>query len=72
MLRYNHKIFPMSQDMTPSLRNAMRIDLFARDRQGPFGRFAPGNVGGDCEAGVVVDELEDHTFATTGQRFSES
>ena len=49
------------------LRNAVSGDPFGDGRDRARRRFTPGNMGGDCEAGVVVDELEDHTFATIGQ-----
>ena len=45
----------------------MGCDALLHDRDRTLGRFTPGHVGGDREAGVVVDELEDHAFATTGQ-----
>ena len=45
----------------------MRGDPFLHDGDGALGGFTPGDMGGDREPGVVVDELEDHAFATTGQ-----
>ena len=45
----------------------MCLNAFSDDGDGAFGRFTPSNMGRDREAGVVIDELEDHAFATTGQ-----
>ena len=50
-----------------SLRNAVSCDALLDHGDGAFGGFAPGDMGGNREAGVVVDELEDHAFAAPGQ-----
>lgn len=49
------------------LRNTMRFDAFPHHSQGSFSGFTPGNVGGDREAGVVVDELEDDAFLSAAE-----
>lgn len=43
----------------------MRGDAFLH--HGDRRLFSPSDVGGDREAGVVVDELVDHTLATAGE-----
>ena len=45
----------------------MSGDAFLDHGDGALGGFSSGDMGGDSEAGVVVDELEDHAFAAPGQ-----
>ena len=49
------------------LRNTVCGDAFADDRDRALGRFTPGNMRRDREAGVIIDELEDHTLPPTSQ-----
>ena len=50
-----------------SLRDPVRGDAFPHHRDRGFGRFPGGDVGGDREAGMVIDELEDHAFTAAGE-----
>jgi hypothetical protein len=49
------------------LRNPVRGDALPHHRDRSLGGFTPSNMGGDREPGVIVDELEDHAFATGSQ-----
>ncbi len=49
------------------LRNPVSRDLFRDDRDRTSRGFAPSNMGRDGQAGVIVDELEDHTLPTAGE-----
>jgi len=50
-----------------SLRNTTCGDSLRDDVDRRIGGLTSGDVGCDSEAGVVVDELEDHALATTGE-----
>ncbi len=42
-----------------SLRDTVSDDALLDDGDGALGGFTPGDVGRDCEPGVVIDELKD-------------
>ena len=49
------------------LRNPARGNALLRHSDRCLGGFSPGDMGGDREAGVVIDGLEDRTFSTTDE-----
>ena len=49
------------------LRNTVSGDAFLHYGDRSFRGFAPGDVGGDGEAGMAVDELKDHALAAAGE-----